>query len=132
MLGTIVGLCLMWSSSCQSLALRDQGWGQISQKTKDMVLKWAPHVWIHSQEQFFPSSIDFYLDQMEVRRDGTEEVVVEHPSASNLGQAPTNATGLHLNTHQDMNCVNCFQEVFYGQENMSEASLTFFFKHFSL
>jgi hypothetical protein len=38
----------------------------LTQEAQDLAAKWAPLVWLHPDEQFFPSNIDFFLDQMEV------------------------------------------------------------------
>ena len=38
-----------------------------SDETKKLISDWAPLIWIHSEDPFLPSDIDFYLDNMEVR-----------------------------------------------------------------
>ena len=38
-----------------------------SDETKKLISDWAPLIWIHSEDPFLPSNIDFYLDNMEVR-----------------------------------------------------------------
>ena len=40
--------------------------GEISEETKKLVSDWAPIVWIHPEDPFLPSNVDFYLDSMEV------------------------------------------------------------------
>ena len=40
--------------------------GDISEETKKLVSDWAPLVWIHPEDPFLPSNVDFYLDSMEV------------------------------------------------------------------
>ena len=37
-----------------------------SDETKKLISDWAPLIWIHSEDPFLPSNIDFYLDNMEV------------------------------------------------------------------
>ena len=35
-------------------------------ETVDLIKEWAPILWLHPQEPFFPSNVDFYLENMEV------------------------------------------------------------------
>jgi hypothetical protein len=44
------------------LALSD-----ISQEAKDLATQWGPLVWLHPEDPFFPSNVDFFLEQMEAR-----------------------------------------------------------------
>ena len=37
-----------------------------SDETKTLISDWAPLIWIHSEDPFLPSNVDFYLDNMEV------------------------------------------------------------------
>ena len=39
----------------------------LSSETKELVSRWAPVVWIHPEDPFFPSNVDFYLQNMEVK-----------------------------------------------------------------
>ena len=39
-----------------------------SDETKKLVLDWAPLVWIHPEDPFLPSNVDFYLKYNEVRK----------------------------------------------------------------
>ena len=36
-------------------------------ETIDLIKQWAPILWLHPEEPFFPSNVDFYLQSMEVR-----------------------------------------------------------------
>ena len=36
-------------------------------ETIDLIKQWAPVLWLHPEEPFFPSNVDFYLQSMEVR-----------------------------------------------------------------
>ncbi len=36
-------------------------------ETKELISQWAPVIWIHPEDPFFPSNVDFYLQNMEVR-----------------------------------------------------------------
>jgi hypothetical protein len=37
-------------------------------ETKELISQWAPVIWIHPEDPFFPSNVDFYLQNMEVRQ----------------------------------------------------------------
>ena len=49
------------------LAIVGRTKADISDETKQLVSDWAPLIWIHSEDPFLPSNVDFYLDHMEVR-----------------------------------------------------------------
>ena len=38
---------------------------QLSDAVARMAAEWAPLVWIHSAEPFYPSSVDFFLENTE-------------------------------------------------------------------
>ena len=40
--------------------------GEVSEAAKELALKWAPLVWLHPEDVFYPSNVDFYLENMEV------------------------------------------------------------------
>ncbi len=37
----------------------------VSEEARRLISRWAPLVWLYSEEVFYPSSVDFYLDHME-------------------------------------------------------------------
>ena len=37
-----------------------------SYETRKLISDWAPLIWIHSEDPFLPSNVDFYLENMEV------------------------------------------------------------------
>ena len=39
---------------------------EVSEEVARMALDWAPLVWIHSEEDFYPSTVDFFMDNTEV------------------------------------------------------------------
>jgi len=100
----------------------------ITPLAKQLVTNWAPRVWLHSQEPFYPSSVPFHLRHTEVR-DQYESVV--HPSPLSPDTLPTGEEtgGWHLNTPQDMECVNCFQDFFSGEPVSSVPSYVFVTEH---
>ncbi len=56
-LGLLVAILISFLLACN---------GEISDDVKEMASKWAPLVWIHPEDPFYPSNIDFYLESMEV------------------------------------------------------------------
>ena len=40
--------------------------GELSQATKDMVEMWAPKLWIHHEEKFRPSNVEYFLENTRV------------------------------------------------------------------
>lgn len=57
---------IFWAAATVLLLPCFQVLGKVSKDTEDMARKWAPLVWLHPDEKFFPSNIDFYLEHMEV------------------------------------------------------------------
>ena len=47
---------------------------EVSEEVAQMALEWAPLVWMHGEDPFYPSSVEFHLDNMEVR-DANETLV---------------------------------------------------------
>ena len=87
--------------------------GEISQEAIELSQQWAPLIWLQNDEVFFPSTVDFYIRELQVR-DEDEEVVQEDPTASTIVSGP-GTEDLHLNTIEDIKCVNCFEDFFFGQ-----------------
>ncbi len=42
--------------------------GELSNKTKEMAMEWAPVIWLHSEEAFYPSTIEFQFENQQVNR----------------------------------------------------------------
>ena len=40
--------------------------GEISQENQDIIRKWMPLYWLHSEEVFNPTNFDYYISQMQV------------------------------------------------------------------
>jgi len=99
-----------------------------SDETKVLVTQWAPRVWLHNEEVFNPSSVDFHLSNVEVR-DKSESV--QAPAPLSPGSIPRGESTLdwHLNTREDIECVNCFQDFFYGQSLDQVPSYAFVTEH---
>ena len=41
---------------------------EVSDEAKNLARMWSPLVWIHSQDEFYPSDVDFYMANMEVNQ----------------------------------------------------------------
>ena len=48
---------------------------EVSDDVVQMALDWAPLVWMHGEDPFYPSTVDFFLDNTEVR-DANETLVI--------------------------------------------------------
>jgi hypothetical protein len=87
--------------------------GELSESTKQLAAEWAPLIWLHSEDPYYPSSIDYHMDNMELR-DENEMVVMESPTPTTIPVGPDSST-LHLNTYDDLECVRCTVPHFSGQ-----------------
>lgn len=59
-----------------------------------------------------PTNYDHYISLMELR-DENENVVDPNPTAETLLIGPE-SKNLHLNTRQNIECVHCYDEAFFG------------------
>jgi len=100
----------------------------ISEETRLLVTKWAPRVWLHQEEPFYPSTVDFHLRNMEVRNvdEGLEQPSPLSPDTVSCGEK---TDGWHLNTPTDLECVNCFEDFFSGQALSEVPSYVFVTDH---
>ena len=55
-------LCLFFVLNLTSVF----GQYQVSDEAKELALKWAPMIWLHPDEKFFPVSPEFVIQNMEV------------------------------------------------------------------
>ena len=65
-----------------------------------MIRSWAPLVWLHSEELFYPSSVDFFLPEMTVQ-DDQGFIIQEFANAENL-IGGENTSALHMQTRQPL------------------------------
>jgi len=86
---------------------------EISKETEKLVNDWAPLIWIHPEDPFYPSNVDYHLANMEVR-DKDESLIQSHPNVSSIVHGQETAD-YHLNTFVDIECVHCYRPHFYGQ-----------------
>ena len=86
--------------------------GKLSSENEEIVRKWLPFYWLHSEEIFYPTNFDYYISQMQVR-DANENVIDPKPTAETLiiGEE---SRDLHLNTINNISCVHCYDDVFFG------------------
>merc|ERR1719244_721104 len=100
----------------------------LTEDTKILVTKWAPRVWLHNQEVFFPSTINFHLANVEAR-DSKENIQRPAPLYPNSVPRGEYTGDWHLNTQKDIQCVNCFEDFFFGQELNQVPSYAFVTEH---
>lgn len=86
--------------------------GEISAENQEIIRKYLPLFWLHSEEVFFPTNFDAYISQMNLR-DANGLVLDPYPTAETLPIGP-DSKGLHLNTIADISCVHCYDEAFFG------------------
>jgi len=99
----------------------------ISPETKQLVEDWAPLVWLHSEEPFYPSTAEFHLENVQVNNEN-DELVQSNPTLDGIVTGPETG-GYHLNTMEPMSCVNCFQPFFSGQSLNESKVYTFVTEH---
>ena len=85
---------------------------EISPENQDLIRKWLPTFWLHSEEVFNPTNFDYYISQMQLR-DSNGNLVDEKPTAQTLPIGPE-SQDLHLNTISEVPCVHCYDEAFFG------------------
>ena len=97
---------------------------EVSEETKRIVEEWTPLFWLHSEEVFFPTNYDYYIENMELR-DKDENVVQANPTSETMMTGPE-TKDMHLNTFEDIECVKCVRDHFYGQplDQVSSSLLT--------
>lgn len=86
--------------------------GKISQEDQEIIRKWMPTYWLHSEEVFFPTNFEYYISQMELR-DADQNIVDINPTAETLIIGPE-SVDLHLNTKSEIDCVHCYDDAFFG------------------
>ena len=57
------------------VALISSASSEVSEDVVQMALDWAPLVWMHGEDPFYPSTVDFFLDNTEVRDDNETLVI---------------------------------------------------------
>jgi len=79
-----------------------------------MIQSWAPLIWLHSGEQFLPSSVDFFLEHVNLQnRKG--RILDLFPKSDRLPAGSPSAS-LHLQTRHKLHCSSCLgPSLFYGQ-----------------
>ncbi|CAL4063394.1 unnamed protein product [Meganyctiphanes norvegica] len=85
----------------------------ITDELRALIEAWAPLVWIHPEDPFFPSSIEFHFEHVELRN-SDESVVQSFVNRSSL-MTGDETGGMHLNTVPDLECADCLQDLFFGE-----------------
>ncbi|XP_037800159.1 vacuolar protein sorting-associated protein 62-like [Penaeus monodon] len=86
----------------------------------DIIIDWAPLIWLHPEEVFFPSSVEFHFENVEVRT-ANETVVQTSPDRWSVVTGPETSS-MHLNSVPDLDCADCLLDWFAGQ-NVSEVTV---------
>ena len=71
--------------------------GELSEETKKTINKWAPKLWVHHEEFFKPSNVEYFLHNTRVQ-DQNNAVLQENPTAGTILNGESTAN-LNLNTH---------------------------------
>ena len=66
-IGGNISMTMLSSVLLIFLAFSGTSNADFSDGTKKLISDWAPLIWIHSEDPFLPSNVDFYLNNMEVR-----------------------------------------------------------------
>ena len=85
---------------------------KISVENEQLIRKYLPIYWLHSEEVFNPINFDYYISHMQLQ-DSDGNVIDANPTAETLLIGPE-SQALHLNTISDVNCVHCYDEVLFG------------------
>ncbi|XP_023337870.1 putative vacuolar protein sorting-associated protein TDA6 [Eurytemora carolleeae] len=99
----------------------------LSEEARKLVEKWAPLVWIHSEDPFMPSSVPFHLQNIQIN-DENERLVQENPTQDSIVTGPDTDI-MHMNTKYPVDCVNCFQPFFFGEDPSTAPMYTFVTEH---
>jgi len=73
--------------------------GKLTEETLSLVTSWAPLVWIHGEDPFYPSTVNFHLNNVQVRS-SDESVVQEGPLTGDTVVTGEDTESAHLNTVQ--------------------------------
>ena len=66
---SFVFLATLWATFRAPFVVCD-----VSEEAQQLALKWAPLVWLHPEEKFFPASPEFIINNMEVNSDKTYSI----------------------------------------------------------
>jgi len=99
----------------------------LSDDAVKLVKDWAPIVWLHSEDPFYPSTVEFHLENVQVNDEN--DVVVQSDPTSTTILTGEETSGYHLNTKETIDCVNCFQPFFSGESLDDVPVYTFVTEH---
>ncbi|KAK3877542.1 hypothetical protein Pcinc_017750 [Petrolisthes cinctipes] len=98
---------------------------RLSNDVVTIIEQWAPLIWLHPEEMFFPSTVDFHLEHVEVR-DENETTIQEFQDRYTIVTGP-DTRSYHLNTVPNLTCGDCLLEWFGGQNVSQESVPTYVF-----
>ena len=58
-------VCLGVNLSLLTPLIRHAAEGAVSQAAQDLIHEWGPLMWLHKEEAFFPSTVDYFLQNTE-------------------------------------------------------------------
>lgn len=93
----------------------------ISPEITDMVHTWAPLVWLHSGEQFMPSSVEFFLEHVNLH-DRKGRLVDGQPSGATLPAGP-NSASYRLQSKQKLGCPSCLGPAFFHGASVANGAV---------
>lgn len=88
--------------------------GEISEETKNLINKWAPKLWVHHEEFFKPSNVEYFLLNTWVQ-DQNDAVLQQNPTAGTILNGESTAN-YNLNTKIEISGPQDFLPFFQGQD----------------
>ena len=88
--------------------------GEVSEETKEIINKWAPKLWVHHEEFFKPSNVEYFLLNTQVQ-DQNDAVLQESPTAGTILNGESTAN-YNLNTKFEISGPQDFLPFFQGQD----------------
>ena len=65
---------------------------------EELARAWAPLIWLHSEELFYPSSVEYFLPEVTIQNEAGE-VIAENPTAGDI-PGWNDSSDLHMQTRE--------------------------------
>lgn len=86
----------------------------ITPEVEELIRSWSPLVWLHSEEKFLPSSVEFFLPEVTVQ-DNQSVIIQDYVTPENIIGGEASLT-LHMQTREPLDCPSCYNlGMFFGQ-----------------
>ncbi|XP_059352054.1 uncharacterized protein LOC130688756 [Daphnia carinata] len=86
----------------------------ITPEAENLIRTWSPLIWLHSEEKFLPSSVEFFLPEVTIQNNESA-IVQEYVTPENLIGGEASVT-LHMQTREPLDCPSCYNlDMFFGQ-----------------